>query len=140
MYLRTNTNIQPAFLKIVYAIALEISIKMNEQMILSLEDIVSLFENKFNIQMLKQLEMHIITLNQFKLSPVTSLDFVLFFLKEHPVLQEQYFDSLDSEKIVDLCIPVLHFCYLNYEIRAAFNMRTIALAVICTVIFDHFED
>lgn len=62
-YLRTNTNIQPAFLKIVYAIALEISIKMNEQMILSLEDIVSLFENKFNIQMLKQLEMHIITLN-----------------------------------------------------------------------------
>ena len=55
---------------------------MNEQMILSLEDIVSLFENKFNIQILKQLEIHIIMLNSFKLNPVTSLDFVLYFLKE----------------------------------------------------------
>jgi len=32
--------------------ALEISIKMNEQMVLSLEDISSLFENRFSQRML----------------------------------------------------------------------------------------
>ena len=35
-------------MRIIYAIALEISIKLNEQMILSIEDIATLFENRFN--------------------------------------------------------------------------------------------
>lgn len=46
-YMRLNYNIQPAFLKIIFSVCLEISIKMNEQMILSLEDICSLFQNRF---------------------------------------------------------------------------------------------
>jgi hypothetical protein len=48
-YLRRNPNIQPAFLKIIYAISLEISIKLNEQMILSLEDLATLFDNRFTV-------------------------------------------------------------------------------------------
>ena len=47
-YLRFNQSCQPAFIRIIYAMALEISIKLNEQMVLSLEDIEALFENKFN--------------------------------------------------------------------------------------------
>ena len=47
-YLRFNQSCQPAFMRIIYAMALEISIKMNEQMVLSLEDIEALFENRFN--------------------------------------------------------------------------------------------
>ena len=35
-------------MKIIYAIALEISIKMNEQQVLALDDIATLFDNKFN--------------------------------------------------------------------------------------------
>ena len=47
-YVRYNLSIAPPFMRIVYAMALEISIKMNEQMVLSLEDIESLFEGRFN--------------------------------------------------------------------------------------------
>ena len=47
-YLRFNQSCQPAFIKIIYAMALEISIKLNEQMVLTLEDIETLFENKFD--------------------------------------------------------------------------------------------
>ena len=35
-------------MRIIYAMALEISIKMNEQQILALDDIATLFENRFN--------------------------------------------------------------------------------------------
>jgi len=49
--------------RIISAIALEISIKLNEQMILSLEDVGTLFENRFTVQMLQQLERHILTMN-----------------------------------------------------------------------------
>lgn len=38
---------------------------MNEQMVLSLEDIVTLFENRFNLKMLLQLERHILALNNY---------------------------------------------------------------------------
>jgi hypothetical protein len=62
-YLRKNSIVQPAFVRIISAIALEISIKLNEQMILSLEDVAALFENKFSVQMLCQLERHILLMN-----------------------------------------------------------------------------
>ncbi len=58
---------------------------MNEQMLLSMEDIVSLFENRFNIKMLLQLERHILTLNNFKLNPETALDFLAYFLTDMPL-------------------------------------------------------
>ena len=78
-YLRQNSQVQPAFVRIIYAMALEISIKLNEQMILSLEDIVTLFENRFTVRMLSNLERHILTLNNFRVNVSTPLDFVLHF-------------------------------------------------------------
>lgn len=76
-YLRYNKSVQPAFMRIIYAMALEISIKMNEQMVLSLDDIESLFENRFNNKMLVNLERHILTLNNFRINVATPLDFVI---------------------------------------------------------------
>jgi len=64
-------------MRIVYAMALEISIKMNEQMVLSLEDIESLFENRFSQKMLINLERHILSINNFRVYAVTPLDFVI---------------------------------------------------------------
>ena len=64
-------------MRIIYAMALEISIKMNEQMVLSLQDIETLFENRFNAKMLLNLERHILSLNSFKVNMATPLDYVL---------------------------------------------------------------
>lgn len=60
--------------------ALEISIKLNEQMVLSLEDIEALFENRFNTKMLVNLERHILSLNNFRVNVSTPLDYVLNLL------------------------------------------------------------
>ena len=79
-YLRRNPNVQPAFLKIIYAISLEISIKLNEQMILSLEDLVTLFENRYTLGMLQQLERHIFQICKFRINPCTPMDFLLHFV------------------------------------------------------------
>lgn len=57
--------------------ALEISIKLNEQMVLSLEDIAFLFENRFNTRMLINLERHILSLNNFRVNVATPLDVIL---------------------------------------------------------------
>ncbi len=64
-------------MRIIYAMALEISIKNNEQMVLSLEDIEHLFENRFNNRMLVNLERHILSLNNFRINVATPLDFLL---------------------------------------------------------------
>lgn len=53
---------------------------MNEKMILSLVDMVSLFEDRYTIEMLMQLERHIFLINQFRVNPATPLDFVLHFV------------------------------------------------------------
>ena len=58
---------------------------MNEQMLLSLEDIAKLFENKFSLKMLLQLEHHILALNGFRLNHVTALDFLTYFLTDIPL-------------------------------------------------------
>ena len=60
--------------------ALEISIKLNEQMVLSLEDIEALFENRFKTKMLVNLERHILSLNNFRVNVSTPLDYVLNLL------------------------------------------------------------
>jgi len=60
--------------------SLEISIKLNEQMVLSLEDIEALFENRFNTKMLVNLERHILSLNNFRVNVSTPLDYVLNLL------------------------------------------------------------
>ena len=88
-YLRFNPSCQPAFVKIIYAMSLEISIKLNEQMVLSLEDIEALFEHRFSTQMLTNLERHILSLNCFRTNVATPLDFVLNLLYafEEPIFK-----------------------------------------------------
>ena len=91
-YLRFNVSCQPAFLRIIYAISLAISIKLNEQMILSFEDIEALFEGKFNQRMLVNLERHILTLNNFRVNVATPLDFVinLVYLEQSILCQNSF--------------------------------------------------
>lgn len=136
--MHVNTNIQPAFLRIIYAIALEISIKMNEQMLLALEDIVILFENRFNIKMLLQLERHILTLNNFRINPVTALDFLAYFLTDGLPFSEQL--NMSPDRLLDLCLPIIHYCSINYQIRTNCNLRTIALASVWVAVQEYFQE
>ena len=75
--------------------AFEISVKLNEQMILSIDDIETLFENRFSSGMLLNLERHILSLNNFRVNVATSLDYVLNF-----VYLEQ--DLLNSDESIVL--------------------------------------
>ena len=75
--------------------AFEISVKLNEQMILSIDDIETLFENRFSSGMLINLERHILSLNNFRVNVATSLDYVLNF-----VYLEQ--DLLNSDESIVL--------------------------------------
>lgn len=77
--------------------------------------------------MLLQLERHILTLNNFKLNPVTALDFLAYFFTDMPLHTAGLID-LSSDKAIDMCIPIIHYCTINYEIRSHCNLRTIALA------------
>ena len=43
LYLLKNVNVQPIFLKIIAVTAVELSIKNNEELILSLQECVNLF-------------------------------------------------------------------------------------------------
>ena len=106
-YLRKNAIVQPAFVRIISAIALEISIKMNEQMVLSLEDVAALFENKFSVQMLCQLERHILIMNQFRINVATPLDFLLHFT----FAEKEFFErqNMRPEVLTNICLPLLHF-------------------------------
>lgn len=110
-YLRFNASCQPAFMRIIYAMALEISIKMNEQMILSLEDIAALFENRFNTKMLVNLERHILSLNHFRVNCATPLDFVLNLVYLEQDILDAYSGSLEikAEELINETIPLLHF-------------------------------
>ena len=78
-YLRYNPSCKPAFIRLIYAMSLEISIKMNENTVLALSDIEQLFEYRFNQEMLINLERHILSLNNFRVNMATPLDFVLNF-------------------------------------------------------------
>jgi len=39
-----------------------------------------------------------------------------------------------------MCIPIIHYCTINYQIRSHCNLRTIALASIWIALQEHFED
>lgn len=106
-YLRKNAIVQPAFVRIIAAISLEISIKLNEQMILSLEDVAALFDNKFSVQMLCQLERHILMMNQYRVNVATPLDFLLHFLIPERAFLEQH--NMRPEVVANICLPLLHF-------------------------------
>ena len=137
-YLRHNPNISPNFLTIIYAISLEISIKLNEQMILSLEDVVTLFEGRFTLQMLQELERHIFMINRYKVNCATTLDFLLHFVyAQRGIWEDTTGDqpSIIPDRLVDLCLPMLHFCQSNYSIsRSKYSL--IAIAAVCSAIED----
>lgn len=80
---------------------------MNEQMVLSLEDVAALFENKFSVQMLCQLERHILIMNQFRINVATPLDFLLHFtFAEREFFERQ---NMRAENLTNICLPLLHF-------------------------------
>lgn len=47
VYISQNQNVTPLMVDILYTVALEISIKMNEDMLLAFSDLVQLFNNVF---------------------------------------------------------------------------------------------
>ena len=59
-YVRNNPMIHPGFLRVIAAVALQISIKINEHMQFSLEEISESFDGAFSVEMLVQLESHIL--------------------------------------------------------------------------------
>jgi len=52
-------------------------------MVLSIDDIEALFENRFSKKMLLNLERHILSLNNFRVNVATPLDYTLNFLYLH---------------------------------------------------------
>lgn len=115
-------------MRIICAIALEISIKLNEQMVLSLEDVAALFENKFSVQMLCQLERHILMMNQFRINVATPLDFVLHFTIGEREFLERH--GKRPEVLTNICLPLLHFAMSQYTLSRR-RYSSIAIAAIC---------
>ena len=113
--------------------SLEIAIKMNEQMILSIEDIAALFENRFTVGMLANLENHILTLNNFRINCATPLDFALHmvFLEKETLDQSPF--ELPVEVIANDTLPLMHYAMSNYEISRK-KYSSIAVAAICHVL------
>ena len=119
--------------------ALEISIKLNEQMILSLEDIEALFENKFNQRMLCNLERHILSLNNFRVNVATPLDFVLnFVFLEQNLLNSGTF-VLPPEQLVNDTLYLLHYSLSQYSLSRK-KYSSLAMAAICLVLQDAHDD
>ena len=132
-YLRANKTIRPDFVRIISAVALEISSKLNEELILKLEDISNLFDRKFSVAMLTKLEQHIVLLNNFRLNVVTPLDFCLHFAYlEMSTLSANPFIS-NPDELVNMAIPLLHYAVSQYEICRK-KYSSIAIASICHVL------
>ena len=134
-----NSTIQPAFVRIISAIALEISIKLNEQMVLQLEDVAKLFEDRFSVQMLAQLERHILQLNNFRVNVATPLDFCLHFaFLEKDALDTSPF-VLSPEELVNMALPLLHYAVSQYDISRK-KYSSIAIASICHVLQEVHDE
>ena len=126
-------------MRIIYAMALEISIKLNEQMVLSLEDIESLFEKRFNLNMLVNLERHILSLNNFRVNQATPLDFVLNLVYMEKDLLKNGPMELMPEEVINETIPLLHYAMSQYDI-ARMKFSSIAVAAICHVLQEVSEE
>ena len=110
---------------------------MNEQMILSLEDVAQLFENRFNIPMLCNLEKHILALNNFRINVATPLDFTLHFtIMEADILKMNIgCIELEPELILNDAVSLLHYSMSQYDISRK-KYSSIAVATICAVLQD----
>jgi len=122
-------------MRIIYAMALEISIKLNEQMVLSIEDIETLFEHRFNKNMLLNLERHILSLNNFRVNFATPLDFVLnlVFLEADVLSLNGARLKLSPEELVNDTIPLLHYALTQYSLSRK-KYSSIAIAAICHIL------
>lgn len=95
--------------------AFEISVKLNEQMILSIDDIEALFENRFSSEMLINLERHILSLNNFRVNVATSLDYVLNFVYlEQELLNSDESIVLPADQLVNDTLYLLHYAASQY--------------------------
>ncbi len=112
-------------------------------MILSLEDVASLFENRFSIDMLCNLEKHILTLNNFRINVATPLDFCLHFcILEQDILTVSNANGcfeVEPELIVKDAVSLLHYVMSQYEL-SRMKYSSIAVAVICSVLQDIHDD
>ena len=126
-------------MRIIYAMALEISIKLNEQMVLSLEDIESLFEKRFNLNMLVNLERHILSLNNFRVNQATPLDLVLNFVYLEENLLKNGPMALLPEEVINETIPLLHYAASQYDISRC-KHSSISVAAICHVLQEVYEE
>ena len=132
-YLRNNPQIQPGFLRVISAVALQISVKINETMEFSLEEIEESFDREFPIKMLVRLELHILQLNKFRTNLPTPLDYVLHFvfLQLDDFIENEI--TLSPEEIVTLSLPILHYSICQYDISRK-NYVSIAIAAISYVL------
>ena len=130
VYISQNSSVTENMVNLVYCVALEISIKINEDMLLAIADLVVLFENQYPISLFLQLEKHIMNINRLKLDPVTPLDFVLHFL-----FLDRVFWELDPYDIANNTLPVIHYALIDYE-SCRVKRSVIAVAAICYVLQD----
>lgn len=137
-YLRCNRSCQSAFVKVIYAVALEISIKLNEQKFLSLADLEALFDDQFTTKMLSKLESHILSLCHFRVNVATPLDFMLhlLFLFDADVFAPATAsdESLRTE-IANSSLPYIYFAMSQYDLSRK-RSSSIAIAAICAVMRD----
>jgi hypothetical protein len=111
-------------------------------MILSLEDLVSLFEGRFTLQMLQQLERHIFMINKYRVNPATPLDFLLHFVTAERSFWEDGAQesqvSIKPENLIDHCLPVIHYAMIKYKLSRR-KYSSIAIAVVCHILQQNQE-
>ena len=125
-------------------VAIEISIKNNEDKVLSLEECVYMIDKigvssspssqaqrpsngrpeKFTVKMFAALERHMLHLLAWKINIPTPIDFALFFA-------HRAFNRDDAQFLVRMCIPWFYFVALNYELARLKRPSAIALAALC---------
>ena len=143
-YLSQNVNAMPFYLKEIAMVAIEISIKNNEDKVLSLEECVYMIDKigvssspqthhqqpsngraeKFTVKMFAALERHMLHLLSWKINFPTAMDFALFFA-------HRAFNRDDAQFLVQKCLPWFYFVALNYELARHKRPSAIALAALC---------
>ena len=101
-------------------------------MVLSLEDISFLIENRFNTKMLINLERHILSLNNFRVNVATPLDVILNLVYLEKELLESNDLKLHLEELVNETLPLLHYTMSQYSLCRK-KYSSIGVAAICHV-------
>ena len=99
----------------------------------TLEEIQESFDDEYSIEMLVQLESHILQLNKFRLNVATPLDYALHFVFLQQEDFEKYSFPLSPDELITLALPILHYSMSQYDISRK-QFGSIALASICHVL------